>query len=204
MQKKIICEMPYNPQDYYFKKAKAEHFAARSVYKLQEINERYKIFKKGQKVLDLGAAPGSWSQYVAAQVGHKGSVIGIDLKPVNLTLANATFIEADIFRVDWENLWTSLQILPPFDAVISDMAPQTTGVSLTDHARSVELCSKALSIAELYLQKKGIFICKMFDGQDFIQYHNQVKKLFDKVQILRPQSTRKESKELFFICLGYK
>jgi 23S rRNA (uridine2552-2'-O)-methyltransferase len=196
--------MPYNPQDYYFKKAKAEHFAARSVYKLQEINERYKIFQKGQKVLDLGAAPGSWSQYVAAQVGNKGRVLGIDLKPVTLELENATFIKSDIFSVDWESLWPALQIFPPFNAVISDMAPQTTGMSLTDHMRSVELCSKALHIAERYLQKKGFFICKMFDGEDFTAYRNEVKKLFDKIQIIRPQSTRKESKELFFICLGYK
>jgi 23S rRNA (uridine2552-2'-O)-methyltransferase len=196
--------MSYNPQDYYFKKAKSEQFVARSVYKLQEINERYKIFKKGQKVLDLGAAPGSWSQYVAAQVGNTGRVIGIDLKPITLELENATFIESDIFSFDWENLWASLQIFPPFDAVISDMAPQTTGMSLTDHVRSVELCSKALYIAERYLQKKGFFICKMFDGEDFTEYRNNIKKLFDKIQIIRPQSTRKESKELFFICMGYK
>lgn len=196
--------MSYNPQDYYFKKAKSEQFVARSVYKLQEINERYKIFKKGQRVLDLGAAPGSWSQYVAAQVGNTGRVIGIDLKPITLELENATFIESDIFSFDWENLWSSLQIFPPFDAVISDMAPQTTGMSLTDHVRSVELCSKALYIAERYLQKKGFFICKMFDGEDFTEYRNHIKKLFDKIQIIRPQSTRKESKELFFVCMGYK
>ncbi|MCS6905861.1 MAG: RlmE family RNA methyltransferase [Bacteroidia bacterium] len=195
--------MSYKPHDFYFKKAKSENYLARSVYKLKEINERFKIFRKGQRVLDLGAAPGSWSQYAAQEVGNSGYVLGIDLKPINLQLPNAQFVQADIFSPGLENICLKFSIPSSFDVVISDMAPQTTGMTLTDHVRSVELCYRALQLAQGSLKKGGTFVCKMLDGEDFNEFRDSLRPNFEKVQILRPKSTRKESKELFFIALGY-
>src|ERR1700679_1490365 len=119
--------MAYNPKDYYFKKAKSENFAARPVFKLQEIDERFKIFRPGYRVLDLGAAPGSWSQYASQKIGSGGRILGIDLQPIKLTLPNPAFLTADLRAFDLAQAMTEQGIAPPFDVVLSDMAPKTTG-----------------------------------------------------------------------------
>jgi len=194
----------YNPKDYYFKKAKSENYAARSIFKLKEIDERFRIFKPGQKVLDLGAAPGSWSQYAAQKIGKAGIVIGIDLQAIKLTLPNALFIQGDLNKVSLEEILATHQIQPPFDLVLSDMAPKTTGIRITDQARSTELCLLALKFAETYLRPQGHFICKLFHSEDFEEFRRTLKSRFEKVEVLRPKSTRKESKEIFFIALHYQ
>jgi len=192
--------MAYNPKDYFFKKAKEENYAARSVFKLQEINERYKIFKQGYKVLDLGAAPGSWSQYACKQVGIKGRVLGIDIQPIKLTLQNAVFITADMRQLDLDKTMAENGIAPPFDVVLSDMAPKTIGVRVTDQMRSLELCDLALSTAEKYLRPKGAFVCKLFHSDEFEAFRNLLRSKFERVEVIRPKSTRKESKEIFFVA----
>src|SRR5271156_4838969 len=136
--------MAYNPRDYYFKQAKKENFAARSVFKLEEIDERFRILKEGQQVLDLGAAPGSWSQFSSKKVGPKGRVLGIDLQPIKLTLPNAVFIAADLRDLKLEETFKQHGISPPFDVVLSDMAPKTSGIRLNDQMRSLELSELAL------------------------------------------------------------
>src|SRR3954465_9701370 len=127
--------MTYNLKDYYFQKAKSENYAARSIFKLQEIDERFKILKTGYKVLDLGAAPGSWSQYASKKIGPQGRILGIDLTTIQVRLDNAVFIQADINDVNIESLMADHGIVPPFDLVLSDMAPKTTGIKMTDQAR---------------------------------------------------------------------
>src|SRR6185295_11472575 len=144
--------MAYNPKDYFFKKAKEENYVARSVFKIQEMDEKFKIFKSGYKVLDLGAAPGSWSQYASQKVGAQGRVLGIDIQPIKLTLPNAVFITADMRDLNLADVMAEHGIAPPFDIVMSDMAPKTTGIRVTDQARSLELCELALATAGRFLR----------------------------------------------------
>jgi 23S rRNA (uridine2552-2'-O)-methyltransferase len=196
--------MAYNPKDYYFKKAKEENYAARSVFKLQEIDQRFRVLKTGFKVLDLGAAPGSWSQFAAQKIGLQGRVLGVDLQKIQITLPNAVFIQADMRELDLDHVMRSHQIAPPFDLVMSDMAPKTSGIRLTDQMRSLELCELALGIAKRLLRPGGTFICKLFHSNEFEGFRDQLRANFEKVEILRPQSTRKESKEIFLIGLRMK
>jgi 23S rRNA (uridine2552-2'-O)-methyltransferase len=193
----------YNPKDYFFKKAKAENYAARSIFKLQEIDDRFKIFKTGYKVLDLGAAPGSWSQYASEKVGRQGRVLGIDLQPIKITLQNALFVAADLRDLNLEKTFVESSLQPPFDIVLSDMAPKTTGIRITDQSRSIELCNLALDVAERFLRPKGHFVCKLFHSEDFETFRKAVRERFERVELLRPKSTRKESKEIFFIGMNF-
>lgn len=195
--------MAYNPKDYFFNKAKSENYAARSVFKLQEIDERFRILKSGYKVLDLGAAPGSWSQYASEKVGKHGRVLGIDLQPIQLTLPNAVFIEADMRALNLDQVMVQHGISPPFDIVMSDMAPKTTGIRVTDQTRSLELCELALTTAERFLRPRGTFIAKLFHSEEFEGFRRKLRERFGRVEVLRPKSTRKESKEIFLIGLLY-
>lgn len=196
--------MAYNPKDYFFHKAKKENFAARSVFKLEEIDERFQIIKSGYKILDLGAEPGSWAQYCSGKIGKQGRVLGIDLQPIKLTMPNAVFITADMRALDLTQVMTDNGIAPPFDAVLSDMAPKTTGIRVTDAQRSLELCDLALETAEKYLKPRGSFVAKLFQSEEFDIFRNKLKTRFSRVEVLRPKSTRKESKEVFFIALLFK
>ena len=196
--------MAYNQKDYYFQKAKKENFAARSVFKLEEIDKRFRIIKPGDKILDLGAAPGSWAQYSSRKIGKSGRILGIDLQPIKITLPNAVFIVADMLDVNLVQIMADKGIEAPFDVVLSDMAPKTTGIKITDQTRSFELSQLALAIAEKYLRKSGYFVCKLFQGGDFEGYRKKLVSRFERVEILRPQSTRKESKEIFFIGLKFR
>lgn len=193
--------MAYNPKDYYFYKAKKENFVARSVFKLEEMDQRHRLFKSGQKILDLGAAPGSWSQYVSKKVGPKGVVVGIDLVPIKLTMTNTQFFQKDLRDPDMKAFLSQQGFPTRYDAILSDMAPKTTGIRLADQLRSVELCDLALDMCEDYLLPEvGFFICKLFHSGEFEGFRNRLRKRFKEIHILRPQSTRKESKEIFFIA----
>jgi 23S rRNA (uridine2552-2'-O)-methyltransferase len=196
--------MAYQPNDHHARRAKAEGFLARSVYKLEEIDRKHRLIRPGDRIVDLGASPGSWSQYASEHIGAKGRVLGIDLTEIRLTLANVTFVTQDIFTADWTALFAQAGITPPVDVVLSDMAPKTTGVHVTDHARSVELCEAALMVAQKLLKPGGHFVCKMFDGEDFQQYRKQLQSSFTSASVLRPESTRSSSRELFFIAKGFK
>ena len=196
--------MVYNRKDYFFHKAKEENYAARSVFKLEEIDQKFRIIRSGDKVIDLGAAPGSWSQFTSRKIGPKGRLLGIDLQQVKLTLPNAVFLTGDMRQLDLPDTLRAQGFEPPFDVVLSDMAPRTTGIRLTDQVRSAELCELALSVAEKYLRPGGHFVCKMFHSEEFEAFRTQLRQKFQKVEILRPKSTRKESKEIFFIGTGFR
>ena len=191
-------------QDHYFLKAKQENYPARSVYKLKEMDSRFHLFKPGMKVLDLGAAPGSWSLGAAEKIGLKGLVLAADIKET-LTVfpPNVRFMQEDVFNRSPE-FEAVLQSLAPFDLVISDMAPSTTGNKFTDQARSFQLCEEALGMASLYLKKGGNFIVKIFMGPDVQDYLMTMRQMFDKVQGFKPKSSRSESKEIFYLGLGFK
>lgn len=198
-----VCTMAYKPNDFYARKAKSENFVARSVYKLEEIDKKYRILKKGHQVFDLGAAPGSWSQYASSVIGESGKILGVDLKPVSVSLSNAVFLTGDIQETDLKTIIAAYGFKEKFDVVISDMAPSTSSNRFTDQARSFDLCQTALLTAVRFLKKGGAFICKIFDGPDARIFGNEMKAHFRQVHAYRPKSTQKSSKEFFYIGTGF-
>jgi 23S rRNA (uridine2552-2'-O)-methyltransferase len=186
-------------QDHYGKKARREGFAARSIYKLEEIDRRVGLIKKGARVLDLGCAPGSWLQYAATATGPKGRVVGVDQRPVTVPLPeHVQVFEADVFGVDPATLGGR------FDVVISDMAPWTSGNRFTDHVRSIELCRRALALAVEVLRPGGAFVCKVFEGEDVPVFVAEVRAHFTDFKRIKPKGTRTESVELYFVAQGFK
>lgn len=196
--------MSYNPKDHFFKKAKKENFVARSIYKLEEIDKRVKLFKGGDWVLDLGASPGSWSQFASARVGDQGRVLGIDLKPVTIKIKNGIFLEADLFDLNLKEVMQQHGFDGQFQVVMSDMAPKTTGIRVTDQARSFELCELALNMADQFLAPRGHFVCKLFHSDDFHELKKQIQSRFQKFEAIKPEATRSISKEIFLIGLNKK
>ena len=188
--------------DHYTRRAKKEAFPARSVYKLQEIQKRFRVIRKGGRVLDLGCAPGSWTRYAAELTGPGGKVIGIDLKKVGIALpAHVHLLQGDILAPDAA---IAEVLAPGFDAVISDMAPATTGHRDVDAARSLNQCEAALTIARAHLKPGGHFVCKIFQGPDAQGFIDRVRDAFDNQRIYKPQSSRKASREVFIIGKGKK
>ena len=189
-----------NPwQDHYSRRAKKDRYPARSVYKLEEIQQKHRLINKGDKILDLGCAPGSWLLYAAKLTGDRGRVVGVDLKPVKIQAApNIEIINGDVFALDNGVLGSD------YNVVMSDMAPATTGHKAVDAARSAGLCEAALAIAQRVLLPGGSFVCKIFQGPDFNQFLDSVRAGFDKQKIFKPRSSRKASKEIFIIGLGFK
>ena len=189
-------------RDHYSRRAQKEKYAARSVYKLEEIQKKHRLIRKGGHVLDLGCAPGSWLQYAAEQTGPKGKVVGVDLKPVTIKLPDHVQVVTgdidEIFRDDAQVIGSG------FSAVLSDMAPATTGNKHADAVRSFVLCEIALEVATKVLRPGGHFVVKIFQGEDFKAFCDNVRKRFDKMHIFKPQSSRKGSKEIFIIGLNKK
>lgn len=198
--------MTFNPHDHYFKKAKKEGFKARSVFKLDEIQQKFKVFHSQSTILDLGCSPGSWSQWVSQKLGNtKGLVVGVDLKPVDLKLSNAVFIQGDLFELNLtEELLQRGIKLDKFDLVLSDMAPKTTGIKITDQARSFDLCNLALDTAQNWLKPGGNVVIKLFHSEDFKLLKKRMESEYKRFEVLKPQSTRSESKEIFLIGLYKK
>ncbi|MGD2150506.1 MAG: RlmE family RNA methyltransferase [Desulfobacterales bacterium] len=189
-------------QDHYARRAKKERFPARSVYKLKEMQQKYNLIKKGNRVLDLGCAPGSWLLYAANLTGNKGEVVGIDLKPLSEKIpSHVRVYRGDILCMD-EDLFKRTG--KDFNVVLSDMAPATTGNRHVDSARSFNLCRAALSIAQEVLIRGGSFVCKIFHGEDFKKFSDSVKQEFNRYKIFKPQSSRKASKEIYIIGFGKK
>lgn len=188
-------------EDHYTRRARQEKWLARSVYKLEEIDRKFGLLHPGQRVLDLGCYPGSWSQYCIRSVGPKGDVVGLDVKAPETFRADIfRFIRADVLDLDIR--WLSTEI-GPRDAVISDMAPQTTGISVSDVSRSLELAGKALDIAESLLKKNGKFLCKVFEGEGIGPFRKQISSRFARLQIFRPAAVRKASREIYLLGLGF-
>jgi len=183
--------------DHYSRKAKKERFPARSVYKLEEMQKKYNLIKKGDRILDLGCSPGSWLLFAAKLTGNKGHVIGIDLKPVTINIPpNVTAHTGDIFSFET----FSKSIGNEFNVVMSDMAPSTTGIKSVDAAKSFNLCRAALEIALNVLLPGGSFACKIFQGEDFKPFSDSIKENFVTCNIFKPKSSRKASKEIYIIA----
>jgi 23S rRNA (uridine2552-2'-O)-methyltransferase len=189
------------------KKARKDGFAARSVYKLEELDSRFHLLRRGGAVLDLGAAPGSWSQYALRKVGRGGLVVAVDRREIDAAgLPGAVIIQGSAFQLTEEEIREAGagDRAPPFDAVVSDMAPNTTGVPFSDHIASVELCDRALQAAEDWLKPGGSFVCKVFQGVDEPGLRGRIKARFDKVKAVRPKGTRTSSVEIFVVATGFR
>jgi 23S rRNA (uridine2552-2'-O)-methyltransferase len=186
--------------DAFFRKARSEGFAARSVYKLEEIDKRVGLLRPGLRVLDLGCRPGSWLQYAQRVVGAKGAVVGIDRHPLPQPVPGTRVLEADIYETSDEQL---LGALPAFDVVLSDMAPDTTGVRSTDQARSARLVEEALTRAERLLAPGGAFVAKIFQGPDVEVLRKRMNARFGTVKLLKPEGSRQASTELYLVGKGF-
>ncbi|RMH68561.1 MAG: RlmE family RNA methyltransferase [Gemmatimonadetes bacterium] len=187
----------------YFKRAKAEGYRARSVYKFDEINKKFRLIKSGDVVLDLGAAPGSWSQIAQKIVGKTGKVIAVDIQPMS-PISGVTIIQGDVRDPEVQQHIRQQAEHHYFDAVISDIAPNTTGIPLADHARSIELSLFALATAIRWLRPGGNFITKVFQGEDFPHLFKLTRRYFRQVKSVSPAATRKESKEIFMVAHGLR
>lgn len=191
-------------RDHYFKRAKADNYPARSVYKLKEIDKRFGLFKPGQRVLDLGAAPGSWTMYAAERVGPGGLVVAADLQAAEQGFGpNVRYFQEDVFEPS-ESFQAALEEAGSFHLVVSDMAPKTTGHKFTDQARSFNLCMQALYVARGCLLQGGHFVAKLFMGPDEAEFRDAMKASFQAVKTFKPKSSRSESKEIFYVGLAYK
>jgi 23S rRNA (uridine2552-2'-O)-methyltransferase len=173
---------------------KKEGYPARSIYKLKEIDEKYKIFNKGNKVLDLGCAPGSWLLYISQKVGNRGKVIGVDIEEIKVPpKANILFIKRSIFDLkesDFKN---------KFETVVSDLSPKTSGIKFLDAGKSLELAEKSFEMAKSVLSPGGNFVCKIFENKLSDEFFKKVKKFFSFAKIFKPKAVIKKSKEFYII-----
>ena len=199
MKKNKISKNWINKQrrDIYVRQSKVEGYRARSVYKLIEIDEKFRIFKGGQNVIDIGAAPGSWSQY-ASKLVKSGKIISIDLKrmePIKNTLQiKGDFVDQEV-QVQIKN-----HLKKGFDVVMSDMAVNTTGIKNIDSIQTGELCKEAMIFSKDIITENGFFISKIFMGSTFNEIVALGKKIYKEVKVFKPKSSRKDSKESFIIC----
>ena len=199
MKKNKISKNWVNKQrrDTYVRQSKIDVYRARSAYKLKEIDEKFKIFKGGMSVVDIGAAPGSWSQYVA-KVVKSGKIISIDLKEME-NIENTLQIQGDFTSVDTQDQIKEYLKKKP-DVVMSDMAVNTTGIKNIDSIQTGELCKEAMIFSKDVISEKGFFISKIFMGGAFNEIVALGKKIFKEVRVFKPKSSRKDSKESFIIC----
>jgi 23S rRNA (uridine2552-2'-O)-methyltransferase len=188
--------------DPYVARAKREGYRSRAAFKLLEIDEKYHILKPGQRVVDLGAAPGGWSQIAARKVGPKGKVVGIDLLPID-PMPGVEFIELDF--IDESAPGRLVEMLGgPADIVMSDMAANTTGHKKTDHLRIMGLAEAAIYFAREILAPGGVFIAKVFQGGTESQLLADLKRDFAVVRHVKPPSSRKDSRELYVLATGFR
>ena len=199
MKKNKISKNWVNKQrrDTYVRQSKVDGYRARSAYKIKEIDEKFKIFKGGMSVIDLGAAPGSWSQYVA-KVVKSGKIISVDLKEME-NIENTIQIQGDFTSINTQNQIKDYFKKKP-DVVMSDMAVNTTGIKNIDSIQTGELCKEAMVFSKDVISEKGFFISKIFMGSTFNEIVALGKKIFKEVKVFKPKSSRKDSKESFIIC----
>ena len=199
MKKNKISKNWINRQkrDIYVRQSKVDGYRARSAYKLIEIDKKFKIFKNGMLILDIGASPGSWSQY-ASKVIKNSKIISIDLKDMS-PINNGIHIKGDFTEPDIQEK-IKKNLIKEFDVVMSDMAVNTTGVKNIDSIQTGELCKEAMIFSKKVISSKGYFISKIFMGSTFNEIVALGKKIFKEVKVFKPLSSRKESKESFIVC----
>jgi 23S rRNA (uridine2552-2'-O)-methyltransferase len=203
-------------QDAYFRQAKQEGYAARSVYKLEEIDRKQRLLRPGQRVLDLGCAPGSWLQHAARRVGPQGRVVGADVQPVALDLPDhVRIVQGDVFALEPGGFLDAAGLSGAggagdaparggFDVVLSDMAPKTTGIPSADAARSADLALRALALAQALLRPGGAALVKVFQGARLAEVRQAFTAVFERVTLEKPSASRSESVEIFLLGRGFR
>ncbi len=194
----------FKVKDHYFNKAKSENYFARSIYKLEEIDEKYKVLSPGMLVVDFGYHPGSWIQYTSRIIGDEGRVVGIDVREVNKKLSgikNVRVFQKDIFEI---SDLSQLGVEGQFDVVLSDMAPNTTGIKTLDQDRSLNLVESVFGLLPKFLRPGGDFVMKVFDSQHARNFLKEQQKMFKEFHYSKPKSTRTISKEFFVIGKNFK
>ncbi len=195
--------MKEHVSDYYVQKAQQDGYRSRAAYKLLELNDRDHLLKQGTTVVDLGSAPGGWSQVAAGLVGESGKVYALDILPMD-ALADVEFIQGDFCEdAVYERLMGMIGNRK-IDLVISDMAPNISGVGSVDQAKSMYLCELALDFAKQVLHKGGNFAIKVFQGEGFDEYMREVRNSFTKVQIRKPKASRPRSREVYIVAHNFK
>ena len=191
-------------RDYYYKKAKEEKYRSRATYKLFQAIDKYHFMKRGDVTVDLGAAPGGWTQAARKIVGSKGFVLGVDLKPIEpFPQSNVRTIISDIS--EQETLEQILTMVPKkADVVISDASPNISGIWEVDHARQIDLAHKSLEIALETLKPSGNFFAKVFEGDLLNDFIGKMKKHFEVVRIIKPKASRAKSSEIFVLGIHLK
>ena len=193
---------PYAKPDRFTRAAKAAGFPARSVFKLEEIDRRTRLLRSGLRVLDLGAAPGSWSMYAAGKIGPSGKLLACDLEPLSASLpAHAVFVQGDVLAPS-DEASAALARFGPYDVVLSDMAPRTTGSRITDQTRSAELFMRALAVAASLGAPGSSFVGKIFMSDELPAARAELRRLYAAERLIRPEGTRAVSTELFVVGLG--
>ncbi|WP_428261112.1 RlmE family RNA methyltransferase [Haliangium sp.] len=190
-----------NRHDAFHRRARQRGFRARAVFKLEEIDHKLKLLGRGQRVLDLGCAPGSWLQYARTRVGPSGHLVGIDRGALDPPVPGARLLVGDVFEVTPEAL---LDDLDAFDVVLSDMAPDTIGVRHVDQARSEALFERALELAEATLAPGGCFVGKLFQGPAFVDLVKHCRREFEAVKIIKPKGSRQRSIEQYVVARGFR
>ena len=195
---------PYRPKDHYFQRAKQRGFRARSAFKLEEFVQRFGLLSAGARVLDLGAAPGGFLQVIARTVGPSGLAVGVDLVP--LRPFTEAWVRTGVVDVLAEDAQARIEAVAPgpYDAVLSDMAPKTTGVRATDQARSVRLAERALELARALGKPGSSFVTKLFMGGDFESFRGRLREDYREVKVVRPEATRSASVEIYLVGLGLR
>ncbi|HEY1906826.1 MAG TPA: RlmE family RNA methyltransferase [Myxococcaceae bacterium] len=195
---------PYRPKDHYFQRAKQRGFRARSAFKLEELVERFGLVRSGGHVLDLGAAPGGFLQVVAKAVGPSGLAVGVDLVP--LRPFSEAWVRTAVVDVLADDARARVEAVAegPYDAVLSDMAPKTTGVRATDEARSLRLAERALELAQALGKPGSSFVTKLFMGGDFETFRARLRDVYREVKVVRPEATRSSSVEIYLVGLGLR
>lgn len=186
--------------DAFFKKAREQGFAARSIFKLEDIDRRFRLLHAGDRVLDLGCRPGSWMQYAVTVVGSHGSVIGLDREALPAPVPGSKVLIGDVYTITDADL---LAGLPAYDVVLSDMAPDTTGIRSADQARSAALVEEALGRALRLLAPGGAFVAKIFQGPDVAVIRKRMAPRFSEVHLVKPEASRSSSTELYLVGKGY-
>ena len=190
----------YTPNDRLAKRAQFQGYRARSVFKLQELDEKFTLIKFNQRILDIGAAPGSWLQYVSEKIGKKGIAVGVDLKEIIPVSSNVFTKVVDITNTEEVLGFLNQLKIDKFDLVLSDIAPNTSGIPGVDHAKSVELSQMCVNAADIYLRAGGSLIMKVFDGVEMGDFLKPLRNKYGFVTVYKVRSSRDRSREVYVVC----
>lgn len=194
----------YQRKDHYYKKAKEEGLASRAVYKLEELDKQFKLLKPGNKVLDMGCAPGGWLQYISKKIGFHGKAVGIDLLPLKTKLPDhICILQGDANQEDIQKLCIE-KLESEADLIVSDMSPNLSGIRFKDNYESYLLCLNVLKVAQKILKKGGTIVVKIFPGDELSDFKKKLQENFEEIKTYVPQATRKGSSEIYLIAKKFK